>query len=456
MSSKYFNEIKICFLPLLGMFFTCAGVKAQLLPKLNKTINEGANIIRGVGNLVNAAKRTTADFNKNVTVVKGNPATRGNAGTTNPPVAPVPVVGKATEPKFKNGKFTNFLWEPVSYFDGQLFPSSIICMSTYKGQLTPMLEAISRPLGFRLMSKSSNIPLHWEIECVEKKYFDKVSGTVVFQQADREVDLQPDLPWNFETLGNQFSSAPINVYFRIFDDDGNKEEKTIPIYVRSIDDCITQYKDQSLTFLFTGYIQEQHPEIDKILKEALNTKIIDAIDGYQGGEDYVDKQVEAIWRVLHNRGFQYSSITKTTGNNGNINSQEVRTFANSIKTSQANCVDGTVVFASILRKIGIHTILVLTHDHCFLGYFLDQDKKKVRFLETTMLSNSSYVDDKKKTISLSSAKTPAAKNAVYKRLFATAVATAMYEFNDYKSKNDVTIIDVDDMRELVRPMPIYN
>jgi hypothetical protein len=115
-----------------------------------------------------------------------------------------------------------------------------------------------------------------------------------------------------------------------------------------------------------------------------------------------------------------------------------------------------LVFASILRKISIHTFLVLTHDHCFLGYFTDPGKKKVRFLETTMLSNSSYVDDKKKTISLSSAKTPAARNAVYKGLFVNALATAMYEFGDYKAKNDVTIIDVDDMRELVRPMPIYN
>jgi hypothetical protein len=28
------------------------------------------------------------------------------------------------------------------------------------------------------------------------------------------------------------------------------------------------------------------------------------------------------------------------------------------------------------------------------------------------------------------------------------------EFGDYKAKNDVTIIDVDDMRELVKPMPV--
>src|SRR5258708_17676055 len=186
MSSKYFNKIKLYILLPLGMLFSATGAKAQLLPKLSRTISEGADMVKSVGKLVDATKRTSAEFNTNVTVVKGTP-TPPPAGQCNPAPSPTPVQmpGRVTEPKFKDGKFTNFIWEPVSYFDGQLFPSSIICMSTYKGQLTPMLEAISRPLGFRLLSRSSNIPLHWEIECVEKKYFDKIGGTVVFQQANR-------------------------------------------------------------------------------------------------------------------------------------------------------------------------------------------------------------------------------------------------------------------------------
>lgn len=443
-----FKSAYYCALVLLLLLSSNA--KSQLLPKITKTLNEGADMIKGMAKLVDATKMSTAEFNKKVTVVKGNPTPPGAA-----PTAPVPTVGKVTEPKFKNGKFTNFDWAPVSYFDGQLFPSSIICMSTYKGQLTPILEAISRPLGFRLVSKSSNIPLHWEIECVEKKYFDKVSGTVVFQNGGGEIDLQPEIPWNYETLGNQASNAPINVFFRIYDDEGNKEEKTIPIYVRSINDCITNYKDQSLDFLFTGYVQEQHPEIDKILKQALNTKMIDAIEGYQGGEGVLDMQVAAIWRVLHDRGFQYSSITNTTGNNQDIFSQQVRTFDNSLKTSQANCVDGTIVFASILRKISVHTVLVLVPGHCFLGFYTDEGKTKINFLETTMLSETNYYLNKKIT-NLSSAKTPAAKNKAYLALFIQALQQGNSEFAEHKAKNEVTLIDVDQCREVVSPMPIYN
>lgn len=449
MIAKHSFKSGYCII-LIFMLLVSTNAEAQLLPKITKTLSDGADMIKSVGKLVDATKMSTAEFNKKVKVVKGNPTPPGTA-----PTAPVPTVGKVTEPKFKNGKFTNFDWAPVSYFDGQLFPSSIICMSTYKGQLTPILEAISRPLGFRLVSKASNIPLHWEIECVEKKYFDKVSGTVVFQTGGGEVDVQPEIPWNYETLGNQVSNAPINVFFRIYDDDGNKEEKTIPIYIRSINDCITNYKDQALDFLFTGYVQEQHPEIDKILKQALDTKMIQAIEGYQGGEGVLDMQVAAIWRVLHDRGFQYSSITNTTGNNNDIFSQEVRTFNNSLKTSQANCVDGTIVFASILRKIGVHTVLVLVPGHCFLGYYTNDDRTRIHYLETTLLSETNYYVNKQK-MNLGSAKTPAAKTAAYKALFIQALAYGNMEFDEHKAKNEVTLIDVDQCRELVSPMPIYN
>src|SRR5262249_15941530 len=155
----------------------------------------------------------------------------------------------------------------------------------------------------------------------------------------------PDIPWNFATLAKQQSSTPVTIIFRLFDDEGNKVEKSTPLFMRSVNDCIYQYRDVKFDFLFTAYIQEQHPEVDKILKEALNTKMINSVSGYQGDELNTILQVAAVWRVLHDRNFQYSSITTTSTNSTqNLRSQTVRTFDNSLKTNQANCVDGTVVF----------------------------------------------------------------------------------------------------------------
>lgn len=41
----------------------------------------------------------------------------------------------------------------------------------------------------------------------------------------------PEIPWNIEALAKQNSSTPINIIFRIFDENNNKVEKTVSAYI---------------------------------------------------------------------------------------------------------------------------------------------------------------------------------------------------------------------------------
>jgi hypothetical protein len=309
-----------------------------------------------------------------------------------------------------------------------------------------MMNAIkSSALGFRFISNKEFIPLRWEIESVDKNYFDKISGDILYEGNNQEVYFMPDIPWNMNFLGKHVSSSPINIVYRLYDEDGHKEERSVPLFMRSVNDCIYQYKDVKLDFLFTAFVQEQHPEVDKILKEALNTKMIDAVIGYQGTEQDVVKQVSAVWRALHNRGIQYSSITTTSANSTQfLRSQQVRSFENAIENKQANCVDGTVVMASILRAMNISTVMVLTSNHCFLGFYGDANRTRIMYVETTMLSHDDLVQK---------AKTPAEKNKAWEQQFFKAVQVAMQEYNEYKAKNDLLEISVDYYRNYVRPLP---
>jgi len=432
MQIKHFYLLAIVFMlsPHLHAQFS------KVLKDANDALRSGTETMRNIGGFIDATKRTTDQFNKNVKVV--------NSRTPQPNVSG----DQMTKPKYKKGDFTNFKWEPVAYFDGQIFPSMVISMADYKGAIDNafMNSVKSSALGFRFISNSSYIPLKWEIESVDKSYFDKVSGDFVSQQAGQEVYFMPDIPWNIATLAKQVSSSPINIIFRIYDEDGNKVERSVPLFMRSINDCIYRYHEQKFDFLFTAFIQEQHPEIDKILKEALNTKLISSVSGYQGDEVNTILQVAAIWKVLHDRGFQYSSITTTSTNSTNaLVSQAVRTFDNSMKTQQANCVDGTVVFASLLRAINISTVMVLTHNHCFLGFYTSRKRDKIVYLETTMLSNSDIIDQ---------VKIPAKKNTAYVEQFMQAVKYATNkEYPEYKAANDLVEIDVDYYRGFVRPLP---
>ncbi len=68
-------------------------------------------------------------------------------------------------------------------------------------------------------------------------------------------------------------------------------------------------------------------------------------------------------------------------------SQRVRTFDDALDSSQINCVDGSVLFASLLRSINIDPILVRTPGHMFVGYYTDNSHKDMNFLETTMIGD---------------------------------------------------------------------
>ena len=101
----------------------------------------------------------------------------------------------------------------------------------------------------------------------------------------------------------------------------------------------------------------------------------------------MDKQVYALWNVLQKRKFRYSSVSNTSLSSNVVYSQRVRTFDDALESSQINCVDGSVLFASLLRAINIEPILVRTPGHMFVGYYTDNSHKDMNFLETTMIGD---------------------------------------------------------------------
>jgi hypothetical protein len=119
----------------------------------------------------------------------------------------------------------------------------------------------------------------------------------------------------------------------------------------------------------------------------LQSKIVNSFAGYQKGPDDVRQQVFALWYVLQQHGLHYSSITtpSAASPDGRVASQAVRFIDQSIQSQQANCIDGSVLFASLLYKIGIKPALIAIPGHMFVGYFMDKEAQHPQFLETTML-----------------------------------------------------------------------
>lgn len=456
--------------------------KKGLLGDIQDIVNDVKKTTREINN-------TTNEVNKTVKSVKALKKSWVKDTASNIKYKQIPdyrnrdevVIAKKQKLSIENGEFVNLSWSPVAKFDNQLFPSFIVAWATYKGDKN---EDMGSSLGFSIKTNLPNVVLKWEIESKDKSLFDIDSGYISCNELRNSQNFMPKISWNFKNLSRHETNAPVSISFRLTDPNtGRKVEKLVNVSLRSINDCLLAYNQKDYRSMFVAYINEDHPEIDKILKEALDTKMINSIDGYQPfgfdppsdkkkfvemyneAKKEVDLQVAAIWRVLHNRGFKYSSITDNSGdNNQSIISQTVRTFDSAMKTKQANCVDGTVVLASILKRIGLTTYLVLVPGHCFLAYKDDGKSDNLTYLETTMMSHDSYMSKSevakyRKTLintsyPKSSLRKASDKDLQYFLQFYAAQFHGRKAFEKYEK--EAILIDVNENRKYVLPIPTYN
>lgn len=208
----------------------------------------------------------------------------------------------------------------------------------------------------------------------------------------------PELIYDFNAISQVSQTQPINLTFEVSRNGGTPLAITQVWQVRQIHDCPIGMKSQTVTnrgdikeevmnttFFFSAYVNENHPMVDELITEALNTGKVNAFTGYQHDRNSVLRQMEAIWTALEHRGIRYSSITATTGSESSV--QHVRLIEDTLRSSQANCVDGSILFASIARKVGLDPVLVIVPGHCYVA--IDAGNELIG-VEMTMLGSRSF------------------------------------------------------------------
>ena len=279
---------------------------------------------------------------------------------------------------------------------GNIFPSSILSVATTDAQV--IVPADSLYVGnskscISIRIRSGKAYSRVRIEVAETPFFSRSVSEFVLAKPRTEYTIYPDIIWNYEALKNNNQAEPVSVAVKVEMNDKDLGQRVRTFSVRSINECLLGYVTNGTKFhdtgiFFAAYVNEENPMIDKLLREALNTRIVNRFLGYQGGNaEVVDKQVYALWNVLQKRNFRYSSVSNTSLSSNVVFSQRVRTFDDALESSQINCVDGSVLFASLLRAINIEPILVRTPGHMFVGYYTDAGRKNMNFLETTMIGD---------------------------------------------------------------------
>ena len=153
------------------------------------------------------------------------------------------------------------------------------------------------------------------------------------------------------TLARCSQSTPATASYRVKLGDEPEQEQACHLHLAPINDCpfaLTQddgVLDVSSTF--AAYVNEQHPFVDKLLREALDRGIVDGFDGYQSGRPTSCGRPTPC-------GICWSPATCSTAalrsrpSLQTVASQHVRLIEDSVNNSQANCVDGSVLLGVAL------------------------------------------------------------------------------------------------------------
>ncbi len=351
------------------------------------------------------AKKISAGERISEAKVSSVPTSRNNSETKQAQSATVP--DAAVSGIDRDLKFT-----PFSPYGNELFGSMILTWSNVKSTTSGILA----PGGLvEAKHYGSNCQVGVILENVKKGevYEISISGDRFIKRTSTLVRIEEDAPfvtagpataYDYYQLQVLRQTSLFNITFEVSRDGGRKISKAETWQAHQINDCPTMLSRSYISrhgipgayrlpwpTTFAGYVNENHPWVDIILREALDTKICKSFSGYEDTEAKTISQVMAIWEALANRDIKYSSISTSTESRVH-RFQHVRFIEDSIDTAQANCIDGSVLLASLLRKIGLNVGVVIVPGHAYVSVYDKGGEARWFAIETTMMSTASLAD----------------------------------------------------------------
>lgn len=205
---------------------------------------------------------------------------------------------------------------PLTGWDRQLFPSYLVATATIR--LPEENEVDDDTAEYTVIGDRQGV-LGVEIESPADDTLVTVtiSGNEILEPSVLECTLDeegatyriyPPIRYKYGVLGRNHQSIPVTIHYSVDLEDEEPEveteEHTATLTLRSVNDCPyavagTDGNSIDISFMFAAYVNEQHPFVDKLLREALSENIVDSFTGYQSGDTAtVYRQVYTLWNAL--------------------------------------------------------------------------------------------------------------------------------------------------------------
>jgi hypothetical protein len=283
----------------------------------------------------------------------------------------------------------------------QVMALTVDLESTPAGDVFPALE-LSQAVGSSHDSAQGNGLVRVRIGDVRKAQDIRVTlstpgllrPTVIKARISADTLLRPRLAWDATALLALKHPRKQLVQVTLTGSGMQAIERQFELNVHPLDEALYFVREGNaridLGWAFAAWVDPQDPVIDSFLDLAG----IDAAELAASPHSRVERLrlVRALWVALERRGLRYADEGAGLSQGPVIYSQRVRLLSSTWNDRVANCLDGSVLIASALERLGIGSFLVLVPGHAFVGFYADKDRHEAEFLETTLLGFRKPVD----------------------------------------------------------------
>lgn len=265
-------------------------------------------------------------------------------------------------------------------FQNNLYPSLILSLGTADPDYARFLE-----VRLSQMPRSGALQLRVESPLLREPLI------VALSPGSTTAELNPILPWNYEALRRVSQDQPQAFVVSVVEAERTLAQATVACVIHAVNQVVSRVISpatggwQDTSICFAGIVNEDHPAIDTLLRDAIRRGAMPSFTGYQGDARVLLAQLDAIWEVLSQRGLHYVDLSITSSVTPGIATQSVRFVDQSLRDQGANCVDASVLFASILKRIGLRPVLVFKPGHCFVAVYDSAEGGELIGIETTLL-----------------------------------------------------------------------
>jgi hypothetical protein len=217
------------------------------------------------------------------------------------------------------------------------------------------------------------------------------------------LELEPKKTYSFDQLPaliperlkdlTELTRASLNVLVEDLDTQKVEIHNTYPVWMLARTTAPLAVKDpktgqiQDFTPYLGCFVTPNEQSVMKFLRAAVDLHPEKSLVGYQQDPSKVAPQVKALYEALKSvAGITYvNSVVDFTPKPDMMN-QRIRLPRESLEEKEANCIDGTVLFASLLEAITLSPAIVLVPGHAFLAWETwSGSPGDWCFVETTMI-----------------------------------------------------------------------